>query len=80
MRKMNQMSKSWQKKKEEQPSKEKKRSWKDCGYITISKSGKVLSVVVKNQRYVVNLVEAEEVLEGRRNYTLIYEFVGDKVG
>ena len=69
------MSKPWKKK--EEP---KKKSWADCGYLTISKSGKVLSVVVKNQRYVVNLEEAAEVLDGKRNYTLIFEFVGEKVG
>ena len=84
------MSKSWMKKKEEQPSvpigtvplgtEEKKHAWEHCGYLTISKSGEVLSVVVKKKRYVVNLEETEEVLEGRRNYTLIYEYVGEKVG
>jgi hypothetical protein len=63
------------KKKEEQPAEEKKRTWVDCGYVTISKSGKVLSVVVKNQRYVVNLEEAAEVLDGKRNYTLVFEHV-----
>ena len=71
--------KPWQKKKDEQRE-EKKRTWEDCGYLTISKSGRVLSVVVKKKRYVVNLEEAEEVLEGRRNYTLIYEFVGERSG
>ena len=71
-------AKSWQKKKGQQE--EKKRTWKDCGYITISKSGKVLSVVVKHKRFVVNLEETEEVLGGRRNYTLIYEFVGENLG
>ena len=66
-------------KKEEQPSEEKKRTWLDCGYLTISKSGKVLSVVVKHQRYVVNLEETAEVLDGKRNYTLIFEFVGSAI-
>ena len=59
---------------------EKKHNWKDCGYITLSKSGKVLSVVVKNQRYVANLDETADILDGKRRYTLIYEFVGEKVG
>jgi hypothetical protein len=49
--------------------------WKDCGYLTISKKGNVLSVVVKNQRYVVNLEEAAEVLDGKRRYTLVFEHV-----
>ena len=74
------MSKPWQKNKEKQQSPEKKRSWVDCGYLTLSKSGEVLSVVVKKKRYVVNLEEATEVVDGERNYTLIYEFVGDKNG
>jgi len=74
------MSKPWQKNKEKQQSPEKKRSWVDCGYLTLSKSGKVLSVVVKHRRFVVNLEEATEVLDGNRKYTLIYEFVGDKNG
>jgi hypothetical protein len=54
--------------------------WSDCGYLTLSKSGKVLSVVVKKKRYVVNLEETEEVLDGKRNYALIYEFAGEKIG
>jgi len=73
------MGKSWQKK-EEQPAEEKKGTWKDCGYLTISKSGKVLSVVVKHKRYVVNLAEATLVLDGIKEYSLIYEYVGSKNG
>lgn len=72
---MKNVSKPWKKK--EEP---KKKSWADCGYLTISKSGKVLSVVVKNQRYVANLDETADILDGKRRYTLIYEFVGEKVG
>ena len=60
-------------KKEEQPSEEKKHTWKDCGYLTLSKSGKVLSVVVKHQRFISNLDEVGDVLDGKRNYCLIYE-------
>ena len=52
--------------------------WKDCGYLTISKSGKVLSVVVKHQRFISNLDEVGDVLDGKRLYCLIYEFVGEK--
>ena len=68
------MSKPWQKNKEKQQ----EGTWKDCGYLTISKSGKVLSVVVKEKRFVVNLEQATEVIYGQRNYTLIYEFVGEE--
>jgi hypothetical protein len=72
------MSKSWMKKTEPPVKTEegKPANWKDCGYLTISKKGNVLSVVIKHQRYVVNLNEATEVIEGQREYTLIYEFVG----
>lgn len=51
----------------------KEKQWEGCGYISISKSGKVLSVVVKHQRYVANLEELNQVLEGIREYTLIFE-------
>jgi hypothetical protein len=56
----------------------KEKQWKDCGYVTISKMGKVLSIVVKHTRYVANLEEILEVLDGDRNYTLIFEHVGEK--
>jgi hypothetical protein len=51
----------------------KKKQWVDCGYITISKSGKVLSIVVKHERYVANLDEISQVLDGTKNYTLVFE-------
>lgn len=71
------MSKSWMKKKEP-PSGGPEKSWNDCGYVTLSKKGNVLSIVVKHQRYVVNLKEAAEVVDGQRDYALVFEFVGEK--
>lgn len=47
--------------------------WKDCGYLSLTKDGKKVSVVVKHIRYVVNLEEFKEVLDGKRRYTLILE-------
>lgn len=38
--------------------------WKDCGYLSLTKDGKKLSVVIKKVRYFVSLTEAKEVLEG----------------
>ena len=55
-----------------------KEMWKDIGYISISKKGTVLSVVVKHKRYIVHLDEAREVLDGKRNYALIYEYQKEK--
>jgi len=73
------MSKSWMKKKE-QPNVEHKRKWADVGYLAISKNGNVLSIVIKNHRYVSNLEEVSEVLGGKMNYALIYEVVGERSG
>lgn len=47
---------------------------KDCGYFTLTKDGKKVSVVIHHVRYLLNLDEAKAVLEGRRNYTLVLEF------
>lgn len=47
--------------------------WKDCGYFSLTKNGKKLSVVIKHVRYFVEIEEAWAVLEGRRAYTLVYE-------
>lgn len=77
------MSKPWMKKKEQPVETEDgkpARKWNDCGYVTVSKKGNVLSIVIKHQRYVANLEEATEVIDGQRDYALIYEFVGERVG
>ena len=47
--------------------------WKDCGYLSLTKDGKKVSVVVKRIRYIANLEELKAVLEGKLNYTDILE-------
>jgi hypothetical protein len=47
--------------------------WKDCGYLRLSKSGKKINIVIKHDRYVADLKAFKKVLEGQKNYTLIYE-------
>jgi hypothetical protein len=47
--------------------------WKDRAYLCISKSGKKINVVIKHGRYVADLKAFREVLEGQKNYTLVYE-------
>lgn len=47
--------------------------WKDCGYVSYTKSGKQILVVLKRQRYVVKIDELKQVLDGKKDYTLIYE-------
>lgn len=47
--------------------------WKDCGYISLTKNGKSLKVVVKHVTYFVKINEAKEVIEGKKPYTLVYE-------
>jgi hypothetical protein len=34
--------------------------WKDCGYLSLTKDGKKLSVVIKKVRYFVSLTEVKE--------------------
>jgi len=38
--------------------------WKDCGYLSLTKDGKRVLVVLKRSRYVVSLEEARDVLAG----------------
>ncbi len=47
--------------------------WKDCGYVSLTKNGLSLKVVVKHVTYFVKLDEVKEVLEGVKPYTLVYE-------
>jgi hypothetical protein len=73
------MSKQWMKKKE-QPDDSKQKSWADCGYLTLSKKGNVLSIVIKNQRFISKIDEVRGVLDGKRNYCLIFEHVKEEPG
>ena len=48
-------------------------NWKDCGYISLTKDGKNVTVKVKKVGYFVKLAELKEVLEGKKDFILIYE-------
>lgn len=54
------------------------KNWHDCGYISLTKDGKNVTVKVKNVGYFVKLAELKEVLEGKKNYVLIYEPIEGK--
>lgn len=47
--------------------------WKDCGYLSLTKDGKKVSVVIKKVRYFVVLAEVKDVLNETKGYALIYE-------
>jgi hypothetical protein len=47
--------------------------WKDCGYLSFTKKGDKVLIVVKRARYVADLKEVTDVLDGKRSYTLIFE-------
>ena len=52
-------------------------NWEDCGYISLTKDGKNVTVKVKDVGYFVKLVELREVLEGKKDFVLIYEPLRD---
>ena len=47
--------------------------WKDCGYFSLTKDKKGVAVVVKHTRYYLKFEEVKEVVEGKKEYTLVYE-------
>jgi hypothetical protein len=47
--------------------------WKDCGYISLTKSGRGVTVMVKHTLYYVKLEELKSVLDGKVKCTLVYE-------
>ena len=47
--------------------------WKSCGYLSLTKNGKRVAVVVKRMRYVASLDDVKAILEGKLGYTQIYE-------
>jgi hypothetical protein len=47
--------------------------WKDCGYLSLTKNGEKVSIVVKKVRYVAHLEEVKGVLDGKKNYALVFE-------
>lgn len=51
--------------------------WKDCGYVSLTRDGKKILVVLKRVRYVASLEELREVLDGKKAYTLVLEHLTD---
>ncbi len=47
--------------------------WKDCGYLSFTKKGDKILIVLKHGHYVADLKEVVEVIDKKRNYTLIFE-------
>jgi hypothetical protein len=47
--------------------------WKDCGYFSLTKNGRKVSIIIKKVRYITSLEEVKDVLDGKRNYALIFE-------
>jgi hypothetical protein len=54
------------------------KKWKSCGYISKTKNPKVLLVMVRHQRFIVNLNGFQAVLNDKIEYTPVYEFIGEK--
>ena len=57
-----------------------KKEWKDCGYISKTKNPKVLLVMVKHHRFIVNVSGLQNVLSEKLEYTPIYEHIEDSFG
>jgi hypothetical protein len=57
-----------------------KTQWRDCGYISLTKSGKATLIVVKHKRYTANIEQIGMVLEGIRDYAFIYEPIENAKG
>jgi len=54
------------------------KKFESCGYISKSKNPKVLVVMVKHVRYIVNVDGLQAVNSDKLEYTPIYEYVGEK--
>jgi hypothetical protein len=54
--------------------------WKDCGYLSFTKKGDKILIVLKHERYIADLKEVVEVLDKKRSYTLIFEPSVEKEG
>jgi len=47
--------------------------WKECGYLSLTKDGKKITVMIKYVRYIANLDELKTVLDGKLGFTGVYE-------
>ena len=48
-------------------------NWKSSGYLSLTKDGKKVTVMVKHVRYITSQEELKAVLEGKLNFTDIFE-------
>ena len=48
-------------------------NWKSSGYLSLTKDGKKVTVMVKHVRYIANKEDLKAVLEGKLNFTDIFE-------
>ena len=55
-----------------------KKKFKSCGYLSKTKNPKVLLIMVKHVRYIVNVDGLQAVNSDKLEYTPIYEYVGEK--
>lgn len=53
-------------------------NWKDCGYLSLTKDGKKITVMLKHERYLANKEELKAVLDGKQKFTLILEPITEK--
>jgi hypothetical protein len=51
--------------------------WKSNGYLSLTKDKRKVLVTVKRVRYVVHLEEARDVLDGKRAFALVLEYLKD---
>lgn len=54
------------------------KKWKSSGYLSKTKNPKVLLIMVKNVRYIVNVDGLQNVSTGKIEFTPIYEYIGAK--
>lgn len=47
--------------------------WKICGYISLTKDGNKLKVVIKKQVYIAKLDDVKAILDGKLDYIEILE-------
>ena len=52
--------------------------WEKCGYISLTKDRKKITVMVKHVHYIANLGELKAVLDGKVGFTGIYEHINLK--
>jgi len=54
------------------------KKWQDCGYFALTKNVKVALIKIKNVRYIVNMKDLKDVLDGKLEYAFIFERMKEK--